>query len=132
MAVEAGVVGGSGGQRPGPGNRTPAADLDAAELWEAAQAALARLNRLSEALGEACSELQRRTERSAEASQGWSTCLAFIGRVLHKEGADVRSSALSLLDEHSRKIVRVLLKEMDGLPIGAACRSADPGAGDRA
>ena len=129
--MAAGVVG-PGAQRPGAGVGPAPVEVDAADVWTTAEAALARLNRHGEALGEACSALQRGTERSAEASEGWSTCLAFIGRVLHKEGDDVRSSALSLLDEHSRKIVRVLLKEMDGLPIGAACRSADPGAGDRA
>ena len=129
--MAAGIVG-PGARRPGAGESPPTGEAGAARAWKDAEVALARLNSLGDALEEACSALQHGTVRSAEVSQGWSSCLALIGRVLHKEGDDVRSSALSLLDEHSRRIVQVLLKEMDGPPSGAACRSADPGAGDRA
>jgi len=90
----------------------------AAEALRKAEDALVTVKGLSHALEEARTALQRGTEWSAEVLEGWSSCLALLARLLHPEGDEARSSALALLDQHSRLIVELLLNKIDGLPSG--------------
>jgi hypothetical protein len=70
---------------------------------------------LGHALEEARTALQRGTEWSAKVLEGWSSCLALLARLLHPQRDEARSSALALLDQHSRAIVLLLLNKIDGL-----------------
>jgi hypothetical protein len=94
--------------------RTRTGATGVAQAWEDAHAAMSTLQRLSHAFEEALGSLQLATECSAEASRGYSSCLAVIARLLHKEAEEVRWLTLSLLDDRSRKIVQFLLSTMDG------------------
>jgi len=87
--------------------------LSVAQAWEDAHVAMGRLESLSHAFEEALHSLQLATEWSAETSTAYSSCLAVIARLLHKEAEEVRWLTLSLLDEHSRQIVQSLLGTID-------------------
>src|SRR5262245_2748389 len=84
-----------------------------AQAWDDAHVAMDRLESLSHAFEEALHSLQLATEWSAETSTAYSSCLAVIARLLHKEAEEVRWLTLSLLDEHSRQIVQSLLGTID-------------------
>src|SRR5262245_35513363 len=88
----------------------------AVEALRKAEDALVTVKSLSHALEEARTALQRGTEWSAEVLEGWSSCLALLARLLHPQHDDARSSALDLLDQHSRAIVQLLLNKIDGRP----------------
>jgi hypothetical protein len=98
------------------GESPPRLEQSAAQTWKDAEVALAKLKRLIEAFEEALTLLERNTVWTAEVSKGWSSCLALIARLLHKEGDEVRLLMLSILDERSKKIVGILLSTMDQLP----------------
>jgi hypothetical protein len=106
--------------RPGPasevvfrGEQPLQVEPGVAQAWKDAQTAMDALQSLSNAFEEALTSLQDATKWTAEVSKGWSSCLVVIARVLHKEDDEVKWLMLSLLDEHSRNIVQVLLSTMD-------------------
>jgi hypothetical protein len=99
---------GGSGESPLPAERS-----STAQAWKSAEVAMAKLKSLSDAFEEALISLQRGTELTAQASHGWSSCLALIALMLHRETNEARWLALSLLDEHSQRILHVLLSTME-------------------